>query len=260
MPSKPVIDREKSARSVGHAVTAHATTVAEAVKAELAPHLQPGEKMPNVELLLQLFARKLAADTAALVAADRAHEVELSDDAEPREARDAAAEKVREILLDLRSAVESMFGMAGLKVLGLVEPTPVDPSVLATQGDAVGKALMDGERKLPAPRRKGTKLDRSAFAAELKAEVPPLTTALDKVALEEREKEVTKRARDLALAKSDRTFMCTAWILESLAETAGMSDLAAKVKPSARRGGRTAAEDEQPEDPSGDKGGGNGPS
>lgn len=42
---------------------------------------------------------------------------------------------------------------------------------------------------------------------------------------------VTKRARDLALARSDRTFLCTAWLLESFAETVGMTVLAGKVKP-----------------------------
>ena len=87
-----------------------------------------------VGLLLRLVGRLIATENEALVRADAAHERELADDAAPRKARDEAVEKVRRILVDLRAAVETTCGMAGLPRLHLLEAVPTDPSVLATIG------------------------------------------------------------------------------------------------------------------------------
>lgn len=248
MPSKLVTDREKSARAVTAAADTHAAAVGEALANELAPHLAPGETMPDVALLVRLFGRKIAADNATLVKADTAHERELADDAAPREARDTAAAKVREILVDLRSSVDAAYGAAGLAVLGLTGTTPVDPSVLATAAASAVAALQDPERALPKPRRAGNQIDRAAFADELAAELPALQTALARVVTEDREKEATQTAKDRALASNDRTFTRGAGSLTALAAAAGLDELAAKVKPSGRRPGRTALEDEEPSD------------
>jgi hypothetical protein len=244
MPSKLVTDREKSSRAVAAAAGTHAAAVGEALAKALAQHLKAGETMPNVALLVQLLGRNIQADSAALVKADKAHEAELSDDDAPRRARDEAFEKVRSLLVDLRSGVDSAYGAAGLGVLGLKGETPSDPSAVAGAAAAALEALQDAKRKLPKPRRAGNKLDRAAYVEELTAELPPLQKALAKVANEDREKEATQRAKDQAFATNDRTFTRGAALLASLAAAAGLDDLADKVRPSGRRPGRTAAEDE----------------
>lgn len=244
MPSKQVTDREKSARAVEAAARTHAAQIAAGFTRELTPHLEAGETLPDVGLLARLIGRKILADNAALLAADRAHELELADDAEPREDRDEAAAKVRSVLVDLRTAIESSYGARGLTLLGLGDAVSVDPSVLATAGGNAQKALKDPEIKLPKPKRAGLKIDQVAFADELAAELPMLQKALAKVATEDREKEATQRAKNEAMAKSDATFTSGASFLAVSCQVAGLSDIAAKVRPSGRRPGRVASEDE----------------
>ncbi|WP_437482777.1 hypothetical protein WME75_41520 [Sorangium sp. So ce1014] len=244
MASKLVTDRDKSSRAVAASAETHADESAKGTAAELAPFLRSGEKMPDVALLMRLVARRLAADTAALVAADDAHERELADDAAPREARDEAAARLRSVLVDGRAAIDAAFGPAGLRKLLLDGAVPEDPSVLVTSGERVASALRDAEIKLPKPRRASMKLDRAALADEIAAELPALKKALAKVATEEREKEATLRAKQNALRKSDKSFGQGAALLAASFMFAGLEDLAAKVRPSGRRPGRTAAEED----------------
>jgi hypothetical protein len=244
MPSKQVTDREKSARAVAAAADTHAPQLATGLARELGAHLKSGEAMPDIALLARLIGRKIIADSAALSAADHAHEQELADDIAPREARDAATTNVRGVLLDLRAALEAIYGPRGLTLLGLAEAIPVDPSVVATAAANIHKALENTDIKLPKPKRAGMKLDREAFAQELAAELPALQKALAKVAKEDREKEATQRAKNEAMSRYDTTFTTGAGFLAASCQVAGLASIAAKVRPSGRRPGQTAAEDE----------------
>lgn len=84
--------------------------------------------MPDLALLMTLLGRKISADSAALAATDKAHEKELADDVSPREERDTGAAEVRQILVDLRGAVDVAYGLAGLTTLGLTGVTPSERS------------------------------------------------------------------------------------------------------------------------------------
>lgn len=247
MASKQVTDREKSTRAVVASADTHATEINAGLTRELGPYLKAGEAMPDVALLVRLFGRKVKADNAALVAADHAHEKELSDDAAPREARDKASGEARGVLLDLRAAVEAVYGAAGLTLLGIAAAVPTDASAVAAYGANALKALEDASIKLPKPRRSAMKVDRAAFADDLRAELPPLQKALDKVAVEDREKEATQRAKNDAMAKNDATFTNAANWLSASCAAAGLSELADKVRPSGRRPGRQKIEDEAEE-------------
>lgn len=243
MPSKQVSDREKSTRAVMAAASSHADEIAGALSRELSPLLKKNEAMPDAALLAALIARKLKLGIDALVDADRAHEAELSDDAAPRNARDAAAEKVRLALVDLRDSITTAYGLPGLKPLGLVEAIPFDPSVLASRAQVVHRALLDASIKLPAPKRASLKIDRKGFAGELAEQLPVLQKALEHVAREEREAKTTLAAKTAALTAHDRIFGRTASLLAALASFGGLDEIAATVRPSARRSGRTAAEE-----------------
>ena len=255
MPSKQVINSDKSARAVVQAANTHASAIMAGIRPDLEPHLKKGEAMPDIELLIQLFARKLSADLEDLVKADRAHEKELADDAAPREARDAAAQKVRELLVDLRASVDSAFGLPGLKVLGLTSVTPSDPAGLQAQGDAVKEALLDPERKIGKPRRAGLSFNRKAFADELSPVLKELHDAIRLVRTEDREREATQLAKDKAFARYKETFTRYAWVIETFAEAARLPELAAKLRPSLRYPGVTVA-NEEPSAGDGDSSGG----
>jgi hypothetical protein len=259
MASKQVTDRQKSTRAVAAAADKHADEIGSHLGAMLSPHLQKGETMPDVALLARLVGRLVAVRCDALVAADRAHEAELSDDSAPREARDEAADHVRQVLVDLRSAVDTLYGAAGLTKLRLAAPVPTDPQVLATAGGNVLEALEDATVKLAKPSRAGLKLDRQAFADDLSAEIPKLQAALKVVAREAREAEATLLAKTRAMADNDRDFSRGADLLSALAEAGGLDDLGKRVRPSGRRPGQTASSDPAPGDgsaadgPSGEK-------
>ncbi len=244
MPSKLVTDREKSARAVAAAAETHAAEIAARVSLELEPHLGPGEALPDSGLLVRLIGRKILADNAALVARDREHEKELADDAGPREARDDAASKVRSALVDLRGAVESTYGAPGLTLLGLSDAIPVDPTVIAATASSVVKALKDADIKLPKPKRAAMKLDRAAFAVDVAEDLPALQKALARVAKEDREKEITQRAKNEAMARNDSTFTSGASFVAASCLVAGLVDIAAKVRPSGRRPGQTVVAEE----------------
>lgn len=242
MPSKLVTDRQKSARAVVAAASTHGAIMGEALKGLLSPHLQGNEQVPDVGLLCLLVGRLLLSQNEKLVAADAAHEAELSDDAAPREARDKAAVLVRQVLVDLRATVAAVHGSAGLKQLGLTGATPVDPSVLAVEGAAALKSLEDATISLPAPRR-GTSLDRQAFADDLREHLAPLQSALASVAREAREAETTGAAKQAAMAANDQAFSLGAAWLTATFSLAGKEDLAARVRPSVRHPGQTEEEE-----------------
>ena len=257
MTSKQVTDREKSARAVAAAAETHASQIAAGFDRALSVHVRPGETLPDTGLLARLIGRKIAADNAALVAADRAHEQELSDDDGPREDRDEAAARVRSVLVDLRAAIESTYGARGLTLLGLGDAISVDPSVLATAGGNVQKALNDPKIELPKPKRAGMIVNRAAFALDLTAELPTLQRALAKVATEDREKEGTQRVKNEAMVMNDASFTSGAAYLSTSCQVAGLSDIAAKVRPSRYRPGRVEAEDDAGA-PAGEPAGGGG--
>lgn len=167
MTSKEVIDRIKAAQLAVQAAETHGDAAAEALATTLTEHLGKGERIPDVRLLLGLFGRRLAAAASEMVTADDAHEEEFGDDAGPRERRDAAAAALHTQVTELRALLEGTHGAKALAPLGIRGDTPHDPSALAAWvGNLVGR-LRDASIDLPAPRRKGLKLDRAAEAEAL---------------------------------------------------------------------------------------------
>lgn len=246
MPPKQVIEREKMVRAVLAALRTHQAEVAAAVKSVLAPHLAQGEKMPDVGLLIELAGRYVESEQANLHEKSEAHERELGDDAVPREQRDRAAAAVSGDLVDLRAAVETVYGTVGLKGLGVDAPVPEDPTTLAKMAEHASAALKDKNVVLPPPRRASLKLDRLQFARELDAELPKLAQALEDVAREEREAEATLAAKWTALDRVDRARVRAGGLMAALCALGGLDELATRVRPGASA--RRSAGDDQPTD------------
>lgn len=240
MASKQVNDRLKSSRAVVAAAETNANEIAAGFQQTLSPYLEKGEAMPDVALLVKLTGRWIAAETRALEKADQVNELELRDDATPREARDEAAADVRRTLVDLRSAAEATFGPAGLRKLAIAEAVPSDAQAILTKAREVLSALQDQTIKMPKALRRGMKMDRSAFAEDLSEDMPALEKALATVAREQREADKTLAAKRAALESNDWAFMKGAAWLTSSAALARLEALAEKVRPSGRRPGETA--------------------
>ncbi len=249
MASKQVTDREKSARFVEASVETHAEALQEALQGRFAGELKKGEKMPDIALLARLVIRALGTTSAALIAADKAHEAELADDTAPRELRDEEAQRVYQTLVDLRAGVAAALGQEGLRVLGLDHSTSSDPSVLFNEGSTVLEKLRDKGLKLPPHRRKGVRFDASDFADELEAHLAPLGQALKDVAREVREAEKTLQDKRKAKAAHDEAFSLGASWLSATFSLVGLDDQAERLRPTPRRPGQVEDPAEPPKSP-----------
>lgn len=237
--SKQVTDREKSSKVV-QATRGQLETVADALVERLAPAAgaETTALRKSVTVLGGSLLGWLSAQTDAMLAADAAHAAELGDDAALRAGRDAHAATVSQHLGALREVVRVYFGEASVAKLGLPGALPDDPSALHRLGGAVLAQLRDFTP--PAPKLPSMKFVHAEWRALLEAPVAALGEALDAVALDRRENELTLTEKHRAIAAYDAAFRGTATALAGLFTAAGRDDLAARVRPSTRRAGQTA--------------------
>ncbi|MFO0579619.1 MAG: hypothetical protein U1A78_36940 [Polyangia bacterium] len=244
MPSKQVVDRQKEAQAVLAAGTTHATEIVKGLTGLLQPELGRGEKLPDLSLLLQLMTRTLATAEQEMVAADEAYQHELLDDAAPRQARDDAAEALRQRLIDLRDTLRGLYGEPLVQAAGFTSQTPLDPMLLSRFAGQISEALR--KVTLPKPRLPGLKLN----AAELSTELDDLRAALDRalgdVARETREAQAAASERQARQDRFDERYAGIANLLIGLLRLCGKPDLAARVRLSWRR---SPSEPADPADP-----------
>jgi len=241
--AKEVIVREAAGEAVAAAAEAHADRVSEAFKdrfQEYAPKKQP---VPDMGVVLTMLAGALRASAAELVEKSEAHDAELSDDAAPREARDAATAELVQTMVRIRATTETVYGRAGLKALGIDGRTPTDSKAIHEHARKLVKQLQDPELKLPRP-QDGVKVDTDVWLAKVGKPLPVLAQALKDVAREEREAEITGNAKTRAMDAFDEMFGVVATFTSSMLDLIGEDDLAARIKPSARRRGVTVEGEE----------------
>ena len=143
--------------------------------------------------------------------------------------------------------------------MGLDGRVDTDPKAVLERAKRLASALSDPARVWPKPKRKGIKVDHSAWLDDLNAPIAVLETALGDVAREVREAQVASEARNRALAANDDSFSRIAGATAALLRTVGDDALAARVRPSSRRPGQVASEEEvAPAGPGTDKTGGGG--
>jgi hypothetical protein len=246
MRSKMVLDRVKSSLAVEQAIETHADEMAAALSTLLTPTLQPDEQLPDLAFAARLAKRNLAEKRLAMVAADEAHLAELSDDANPRLRRDEAAAALRGELAQIRLIAEGAYGPLVSANLFALEASVRDPRGLAVMTERVVARLNAPEFAAPGVRVRGVVVDPREWLAVIEPLLAELNAALAEVTREAREAESTLQAKNAAIADYDATFARTATLAESLFSQAGLAEIARKVRPSARRPGRT---NEVPEEP-----------
>lgn len=251
--SRPLTDRQGATEIVASAAETHAVRAAEKFSELFADCLEGKEKIPDIALLFKLLARKQRKMTALVAAADVAYEKELGDDAEPRERRDLASGKLALEIGEIRDTLDSTFGTVFVKELGLDGRVDTDPKAVLERAKRLVTALSDPKRVWPKPKRKGIKVDHSAWLDDLNTPIAVLEAALGDVAREVREAQVASDARNRALAANDDSFARTAGATAALLRTVGDDALAARVRPSTRKPGQVATEEDAP--PAGGTGG-----
>ena len=242
--AKQVTDRESSAESVAAAADTHTDKVRKTFEAQFSKYLRKKESMPDVGLALTLVGRALRASSEALVEASRVHDAELADDAAPREARDTSAAELVSLTVGIRSAVDAVYGQAGLKALGLDGRTPTDSKAILEHARNLSKRLGDPKLAWPKALRSGVKLQPEVWIAELKEPVARLEAARKDVAREEREAQATGDAKAKAMSAHDAIFSRGAGFVSAALSLIGEDDLADRTRPSTRRAGTTEAVEE----------------
>ena len=243
MRSKMVVDRERAARSVSQAAETHAAQVATSLAPKLQAELGTGEKLPDLELVIKLIGRALSATVTPLVQADEAHDAELRDDAGPRRKRDETTLETYAILTRLRGAVGTVYGAAGVALLGFSGATPTEPIAVKELGASVLlnlPKLNDLE-----PQDDTVTFNATSYRKKLTKALEAMGEAIGAVTRETREAEATLAAKQRALVAHDEQFRLTAGALSGLFALGELPELAERVRPSTSR----AAASAEPSDP-----------
>jgi hypothetical protein len=240
MPSKMVTDRQKSAESVRAALTTHRDVMARG----LAETLEDPTLAKSVESIVDRAGSRLGLATTAMVQADDANLRERSEDADAREALETAVAALREDVVSLRAAVSTVLGDAAVRTLGFSGTTPEDGVVLERLATAVVENL--GKLTAPAYQVPGFTFDPAPWKTRIQANLEPVKKARGVLATELRQSEATQVAKDKAISAYDQSFSRIATLASALLQIGGESELAARVRPSSRRPGRTV-EDAGPE-------------
>jgi hypothetical protein len=241
MPTKSVMDRQKSGAFVAEAARTHSDRVVGGVQELFATHLRPGETMPDVALLFALTERALGASIADVVQADEAHERETADDQGVRTRRDETSGRLYTTLAELRELAVLLFGKDAAARFGLAGPTPREPIALSRRAADVSVAL-GGD--VPAPKVMGATFEPGPWRTRLDEERRALDAALADVTREQREAEGKLTRRDEAIARHDERFSRVATFLSGALRLAGDAELARRVRPSTRRPGQVEGDAE----------------
>lgn len=236
MASKMVTDRQKGADAVAAIAAAQGATLSQSIRSVLAA----ADSTHLVQFVSQLTTT-LSESRDKMVIADANHERELADDPAARDERDRAVAELTAKLVEVRELLTGLYGSTTARQV-LPQATPQDPVVLARFAAEVSAQL--GKVTLPASRIQGAHVDPTQVASEVVALERSLEGKLQAVAREVREAQDTLAKKNRAIEEYDRVFRGVATILAGLFTLANQDELAEKVRPSARRPGRTREQEQ----------------
>lgn len=196
MPSKLVVAHEKLTGEITAAYRTHGPALVEAV------HTVTRAKHPASKVDVKpLLDHALSASTEALdtlLARDAEYQIELGDDAAPRQARDVAAAELYAVLVQLKASTASLFGATWVTKLTFPNVVPSDPAHVKRAAEQVLHALET--HRLPPPQIPGVaRIDAKAWKDSLQTPLTALEKALTAVKTEENEALAARAKRDAAL-------------------------------------------------------------
>ena len=248
MATQGVLDRHRIAKKIVAAIRTHAQDVGPRLQEVFAPAVAEGEPAPDFVVFQEQLARYLEMRIDRMVEAENVHFDELDDDLGPRRRRDEAAQVCRDKLLALRNALTGAFGAGfGDRLLGVEGRTPQDPLDLFHHGRHALERLTEESLEIPPRRLDGFPVDLGSLATELEPALDQLGDALREVDEEDRQREATIRARDLALDAFDTAVSSIGRIAVAFDNLAGFPEFAGRIRftlPGRRRRGTSPPDGE----------------
>ena len=217
-------------RTVVASIRSNLDAVASGAEAILYPDGPPAEA--RLRVVLAAMADLLEHRLEVLREAERTLVLERGDDPAARGAETDAYQKLRALLIRLRSLAEGTFDDVTVAKLGLRGATPENADAIAEYASTIAKSR--STITLPAP-PEGITFDAAHFATALRTDVNALTGAQQAVAVEEREAQRTLSARDAAESALQLAYVNVADTFTAWALLAGRADIAERVRPTSRR-------------------------
>ena len=242
--SQMVADRVTITNTVVSAIRIHGPEIADVVEKALFPAGLPNNlKIADV---LGALAAHLEKRTNALVDADRAHTNELADDDGLRQTRDERTIDLKDLLSNLRSNLMRNYGPIAAGAYGLGAALPDDaPALLLLAGQV--ESLLRTRPLVEAAKKQSLKIDALLVADDVRDSAAALRTTLGDVEREKREAQLTLGVKTEAMANWGNTYPAVADATAAFFALAGRTDLAQRVRPTARR--RAGLPDEETSTP-----------
>ena len=197
----------------------------------------------------QIFAHlaaELSSAKAGMTSANSIHLGRLAQVVELQGRRDALKGALYDRFVKVRRTYETHYGShRGFPVLAVSGRTPRHATGLVAQVRETAGFLAKPGVDLPRLDVAGITVDPSATAAHLASWADELDGVLVDLDAALKLAEVTRTAKNDALAAYDVTFLRVARMAESLFHFAGLHELAKRVRPSTRRPGRRRLDEGQ---------------
>ena len=177
-------------------------------------------------------------------AANKDHLGKLALIVDLQKRRDALNDQLFGRYFKARHTLETLFGRErGFEMLAVDGETPRDPTGLIHQVRSTVNFMQEPKIELPAVDVAGIDMDPAAMAIQLTDEADELESVLTGIERERKNAETTRMVKNEAIAEFDRRYLWVGRGLETYFHLAGMHELAEKVRPSTRRSGRRAADE-----------------
>lgn len=227
---KATADKARITRTVVSAADKNAEEIAAGVEPLIFPEGLP-ERL-TLTALIVAFGAGLDAIQKELERLDSLLIEEVDQDAAASDAVVQREAELRSGLVRARGGSEACFGPTGQAAMGLGEAVPSGIELLLRYADVAGTRI---ETASVEPVSSDMSMDRATVAADIRARAAALRAAIDHDAFEVRDTQSARGKRDQQALLWQRAYSGFADAIAGLATAAGLTHIADRVRPTARR-------------------------